>query len=146
MNIAVLGSKSLPAFAGADRVAENILLHLPAGAGHRYHIYVVRTPAQPRAFDFAPHIRVIPIPAVHCMDLIHEGRMKKDQVDDLGDILTGKIPVHRKENEIVVYDTAGVRGAFVTMMLRYANFLKSANYDEGFQAWAGNAELPLVKP
>ena len=50
------------------------------------------------------------------------------------------------ENEIVVYDTAGVRGAFVTMMLRYANFLKSANYDEGFQAWAGNAELPLVKP
>ena len=64
MKIAILGSKSLPAFAGADRVAENILLHLPAGAGHRYHIYVVRTPAQPRAFDFAPHIRVIPIPAL----------------------------------------------------------------------------------
>ncbi len=64
MKIAVLGSKSLPAFAGADRVAENILLHLPAGAGHRYHIYVVRTPAQPRPFDFAPHIRVIPIPAM----------------------------------------------------------------------------------
>ena len=64
MKIAVLGSKSLPAFAGADRVAENILNHLPADDGHRYHIYVVRTPAQPRAFDYAPHIRVIPIPAM----------------------------------------------------------------------------------
>ena len=64
MNIAVLGSKSLPAFAGADRVAENILHHLPADDGNRYHIYVVRTPAQPRAFDFAPNLRVIPIPAL----------------------------------------------------------------------------------
>ena len=63
MKIAVLGSKSLPAFAGADRVAENILLHLPADDGNRYHIYVVRTPVQPRAFEFAPNLRVIPIPA-----------------------------------------------------------------------------------
>ncbi|MDO5114753.1 MAG: rhodanese-like domain-containing protein [Synergistaceae bacterium] len=50
------------------------------------------------------------------------------------------------DNEIVVYDTAGVRSAFVTMLLRYAGFLKSQNYDAGFQAWAGNPELPLVKP
>lgn len=64
MNIAVLGSKSLPAFAGADRVAENILQHLPADDGNRYHIYVVRTPAQPRPFDFAPNLRVIPIRAM----------------------------------------------------------------------------------
>ena len=64
MKIAVLGSKSLPAFAGADRVAENILLHLPTADGNQYHIYVVRIPAQPRPFDFAPHIHVIPIPAM----------------------------------------------------------------------------------
>ena len=64
MQIAVLGSKSLPAFAGADRVAENIVQHLPADGGTRCHVYVVRTPAQPRAFDFAPNIRVIPIPAL----------------------------------------------------------------------------------
>ena len=64
MNIAVLGSKSLPAFAGADRVAENILHHLPTDDGNRYQIYVVRTPAQPRAFDVAPNLRVIPIPAL----------------------------------------------------------------------------------
>ncbi|MDD4160725.1 MAG: rhodanese-like domain-containing protein [Synergistaceae bacterium] len=49
------------------------------------------------------------------------------------------------ESEIVVYDTAGVRAAFVTMALRYAGFHKSQCYDEGFQAWAGNPDLPLVK-
>lgn len=47
------------------------------------------------------------------------------------------------ETEIVVYDTAGVRAAFVTMLLRYAGFGKSQCYDEGFQAWAGDASLPI---
>lgn len=49
------------------------------------------------------------------------------------------------DTEIVVYDTAGVRAAFVTMALRYAGFYKSQCYDEGFQAWAGRADLPLEK-
>ncbi|HRT05458.1 MAG TPA: glycosyltransferase family 4 protein [Kiritimatiellia bacterium] len=65
MKISVLGSKSLPAFAGADRVAENIVQHLPANDGNRYFVYVVRTPAQPRAFDHAPNVRVIPVPALN---------------------------------------------------------------------------------
>lgn len=50
------------------------------------------------------------------------------------------------DTEIVVYDTAGVRSAFVTMLLRYAGFHKSQSYDAGFQAWAGDPDLPLVKP
>ena len=50
-----------------------------------------------------------------------------------------------KDTEIVVYDTAGVRAAYVTMALRYAGFNKSQCYDEGFQAWAGKADLPLEK-
>lgn len=50
------------------------------------------------------------------------------------------------DNEIVVYDTAGVRSAFVLMLLRTAGFRKSLNYDAGFQAWAGDPELPIVKP
>lgn len=49
------------------------------------------------------------------------------------------------DDEIVVYDTAGVRAAFVTMALRYAGYHKSQCYDEGFQAWAGDSSLPLVK-
>ena len=49
------------------------------------------------------------------------------------------------DNEIVIYDTAGVRAAFVTMVLRHAGFHKTQCYDEGFQAWAGKADLPLEK-
>jgi len=49
------------------------------------------------------------------------------------------------DNEIAVYDTAGVRAAFVTMVLRYAGFSKSQCYDEGFQAWAGDSSLPIEK-
>ena len=42
------------------------------------------------------------------MDLIHEGKMTKEQIDDLGDILTGKLPVHRKQDEIVIYSVGGM--------------------------------------
>lgn len=59
--------------------------------------------------------------------------------------LLGQHGINR-DCEIVVYDTAGVRAAFVMMVLRYCDFLKSANYDAGFQAWAGDPSLPLIKP
>ncbi len=50
----------------------------------------------------------IPIPAVRVMDLITEGKMTTDQVDDLGDILLKKIPIHRKKDEIIVYSIGGM--------------------------------------
>ena len=46
--------------------------------------------------------------SVRVMDLIAEGKMKLDQVDDLGDVLLGNIPVHRKEDEIVIYSVGGM--------------------------------------
>lgn len=55
-----------------------------------------------------PAYHTIPIPAVHCMDLIEEGKMKKEKIDDLGDILIGKIAVHRKKDEIVIYSIGGM--------------------------------------
>ncbi|MDR0905315.1 MAG: ornithine cyclodeaminase [Oscillospiraceae bacterium] len=55
-----------------------------------------------------PAYNTIPIPAVHVMDLIHEGKMAKGSLDDLGDVLTGKIPVHRKKDEIVIYSVGGM--------------------------------------
>ncbi len=57
--------------------------------------------------DF-PAYHSIPIPAVHCMDLITEGRMKKEQIDDLGEVLIGNIPVHRKDDEIIIYSVGGM--------------------------------------
>ena len=50
----------------------------------------------------------IPIPAVKVEDLVAEGKMTKDRLDDLGDILTGKVPVHRDPDEIVVYSVGGM--------------------------------------
>jgi Predicted ornithine cyclodeaminase, mu-crystallin homolog len=55
-----------------------------------------------------PAYNSIPIPAVHCMDLIEEGKMSKDQIDDLGDVLTGKVPVHREKDEIIIYSVGGM--------------------------------------
>ena len=57
--------------------------------------------------DF-PAYATIPIPAVHCMDLIAEKKMSRDNIDDLGDILMKKIPVHRKKDEIVIYSVGGM--------------------------------------
>ena len=50
----------------------------------------------------------IPIPAVRVEDLIAQGKMKIEQIDDLGDVLLGKIPVHRSEDEIVIYSVGGM--------------------------------------
>lgn len=65
----------------------------------------------------------IPIPAVKVEDLIAEGKMKPEQIDDLGDVLLGKIPVHRKEDEIVIYSVGGMPTedvAWGTMVYRNA--------------------------
>ena len=65
----------------------------------------------------------IPIPAVRVEDLIAEGKMTSDQIDDLGDVLLGKIPVHRKEDEIIIYSVGGMPTedvAWGTMVYRNA--------------------------
>ena len=55
-----------------------------------------------------PAYNTIPMPAVRCMDLIHDGKMTPDQIDDLGDAMLGKVPLHRKEDEIVIYSVGGM--------------------------------------
>src|SRR4051794_17238777 len=44
MRIAVFGIKTLPAYAGADRVVEQVLAHVPDG--HDVTVYLVRGPEQ----------------------------------------------------------------------------------------------------
>lgn len=59
--------------------------------------------------EFAPNAyETIPIPAVCAEDLIAAGRMTKGQIDDLGDILTGKVPVHRAAGEKIIYSVGGM--------------------------------------
>lgn len=65
----------------------------------------------------------VPIPAVHVEDLIAEGKMVPEQIDDLGDVLLGNVPVHRKEDEIVIYSVGGMPTedvAWGTMVYRNA--------------------------
>ncbi|WP_321404916.1 tyramine oxidase subunit B [Maridesulfovibrio sp.] len=55
-----------------------------------------------------PAYHTIPIPAVHCMDLMADGRLAKDQLEDLSDVLTGKLPARKNEDEIIVYSVGGL--------------------------------------
>lgn len=50
----------------------------------------------------------VPIPAVRVMDLVAEGKMQLEQIDDLGDILMHRIPLHRKKDEIIIYSIGGM--------------------------------------
>ncbi|WP_028974489.1 tyramine oxidase subunit B [Spirochaeta cellobiosiphila] len=55
-----------------------------------------------------PAFHTIPIPAVHCMDLIEEGKMDRNQIDDLGDIITGAVPAIKNKNDKIIYSIGGM--------------------------------------
>ena len=55
-----------------------------------------------------PAYETIPIPAVHVMDLIADGKMDRADVDDLPDIITGETPAHRQEGEKIIYSVGGM--------------------------------------
>lgn len=87
----------------AARFNDDFLIHRARNVADNIMLYEAWEDEMPY-----PAYESIPIPAVHCMDLIHDGKMTKDQVDDLGDVITGKVPVHRKKDEIVVYSVGGM--------------------------------------
>lgn len=62
MRIAVFGIKAMPAFAGADRVAERIVEHLPQ---HEYLVYVLRDGPTPRPLANRRYVRVPALPGKH---------------------------------------------------------------------------------
>lgn len=87
----------------AARFDDDFLIHRARNVADNIMLYEAWADEMPY-----PSYESIPIPAVHCMDLIHDEKMTKDQVDDLGDVITGKVPVHRKKEEIVVYSVGGM--------------------------------------
>ena len=48
-----------------------------------------------------------------------------------------------KDQEIVLYDTAGVRSSFMTMVFRIAGFKNARNYDSSYQVWCANPDLEI---
>lgn len=85
------------------RFDEDFLLNRARNVTDCLHLYEAWAEEYPY-----PTFLSIPMPALHCMDLIFEGKMKKDQIDDLGDILTGKIPSRRNDEEITIYSIGGM--------------------------------------
>ena len=55
-----------------------------------------------------PTYHTIPIPACYNMDLLHEGKITKDDIHDLGDILMGTVPARRNDKEITIYSVGGM--------------------------------------
>lgn len=55
-----------------------------------------------------PAYEIIPIPAVHCMDLMTDGLMKKEELIDLGDILTNDLPARTSDDEIIIFSVGGL--------------------------------------
>jgi len=56
----------------------------------------------------APRHEVIGLLAVHYMDLIEKGVMDKSQINDLGDIIAGRTPARKSDDEIILYTVGGM--------------------------------------
>ncbi len=55
-----------------------------------------------------PVHRSIPVVGIRFMDLIHEGRMSRDQMEDLGKIVAGEAPGRRNDDEIIIMSVGGM--------------------------------------
>jgi len=55
-----------------------------------------------------PTFEQIYIPACQATDLIHEGKMTYDDIDDLGDIIVGNTPAVRNEDDKIIYSIGGM--------------------------------------
>jgi len=56
----------------------------------------------------APRHEIIGLLAVYYMDLIERGVMDRSQIDDLGDIIAGKTPARKSDDEIILYTVGGM--------------------------------------
>jgi ornithine cyclodeaminase/alanine dehydrogenase-like protein (mu-crystallin family) len=55
-----------------------------------------------------PAHHVIPLVGVRFMDMLAEGRMSKDELEDLGKIVAGAAPGRRNDEEIIIMSVGGM--------------------------------------
>lgn len=87
----------------AARFDEDFILHRARNITDNIHLYEAW-----QVETTFPTYACVPMPAMNCLDLITEGKMTSDRMDDLGDVILGNVPVHRNENEIVIYSVGGM--------------------------------------
>ncbi|MDR1482287.1 MAG: sulfurtransferase [Synergistaceae bacterium] len=62
---------------------------------------------------------------------------------DLQSLLSESFP--DKERTIILYDTSGVRSAFMTMAFRLAGYKNARNYDASYQVWCSDADTEIAQ-
>lgn len=55
-----------------------------------------------------PAHRCVPVIGVRFMDMIHDGRMSRDELEDLGAICAGAAPGRRNDEEIIILSVGGM--------------------------------------
>jgi ornithine cyclodeaminase len=55
-----------------------------------------------------PAYNAVPIHGVHWVDMIHEGKITREDVKDFGEILAGKLPARQSEDEIILMSIGGM--------------------------------------
>lgn len=55
-----------------------------------------------------PVHKLVPVVGIRFLDLIHEGRMSADQLEDLGQIVAGEAPGRTNDDEIIVMSVGGM--------------------------------------
>jgi 3-mercaptopyruvate sulfurtransferase SseA len=57
--------------------------------------------------------------------------------------LFAKAGLADKNQTIILYDTSGVRGAFMTMVFRMAGYVNARNYNGAYQVWCADADTGI---
>lgn len=55
-----------------------------------------------------PVHKLVPVVGIRFLDLIDEGRMSRDQLEDLGKIVAGEAPGRRNDDEIIIMSVGGM--------------------------------------
>lgn len=55
-----------------------------------------------------PAHHTIPLVGVRCMDMIAEGKLSRDQLEDLGKIVSGDAPARQNDDEIIILSVGGM--------------------------------------
>lgn len=55
-----------------------------------------------------PTYNTIAIPGSKFTDMIHDGKLTKDRIEDIGAILNGKRPGRRDDKQVIIYSIGGM--------------------------------------
>jgi ornithine cyclodeaminase len=91
---------AMPAFCNIDEPMESPQIRKVLDNTSLYDAYMQENPK--------PAHKYIPLVGIRFMDLIDEGRLSRDQLEDLGKIVAGEAPGRRNDDEIIIMSVGGM--------------------------------------